>query len=131
MTVVKSLDGRSCMCGTILSSQREKVLSYTHGMDKEAFTTDTRRYDAVLRNLELIGGAATHIPKLCAKGTRTSSGSESSRLGTELLTDTWALTMTLFGTLSAQMSRACCINYALCWIQQSDRLCNTSHPASP
>ena len=100
-------------------------------MDNEAFTTDTRRYDAVLRNLELIGEAATHIPKLCAKGTRTSSGSESSRLGTELLTDTWALTMTLFGTLSAQMSRACCINYALCWIQQSDRLCNTSHPASP
>ena len=41
----------------------EKVLSYTEGMDQEAFVTDTRTFDAVLRNLELIGEAATHIPQ--------------------------------------------------------------------
>ena len=33
-------------------------------MDKETFKTDTRTYDAVLRNLELIGEAATHIPSI-------------------------------------------------------------------
>ncbi len=41
----------------------ERVVSYTVGMDKGAFTTDTLTYDAVLRNLELIGEAATHIPQ--------------------------------------------------------------------
>ena len=39
----------------------EKVLSYTDGLDQEAFTTETLVYDATLRNLELIGEAATHI----------------------------------------------------------------------
>ena len=41
----------------------EKVLSYTEGMDQEAFAADTRTFDAVLRNQELIGEAATHIPQ--------------------------------------------------------------------
>lgn len=40
----------------------DKVLVYTHGLDRESFTTDTMRYDATLRNLELIGEAATHVP---------------------------------------------------------------------
>lgn len=40
----------------------EKVLSYTDGMDQDAFIVDRRTYDATLRNLELIGEAATHIP---------------------------------------------------------------------
>ena len=40
----------------------EKVLSYTDGLDQEAFTAKTLVYDATLRNLELIGEAATHIP---------------------------------------------------------------------
>lgn len=40
----------------------EKVLSYTDGMDQDAFIADRRTYDATLRNLKLIGEAATHIP---------------------------------------------------------------------
>ena len=40
----------------------EKVLSYTSGMDQATFVADTLTYDAALRNLELIGEAATHIP---------------------------------------------------------------------
>ena len=40
----------------------EKVLSYTEGMDQDAFIADGLTYDATLRNLELIGEAATHIP---------------------------------------------------------------------
>ena len=40
----------------------ERVLSYTEGLDQEQFTTDERTYDATLRNIELIGEAATHVP---------------------------------------------------------------------
>ena len=40
----------------------EKVLAYTAGLDQSAFVEDELRYDATLRNLELIGEAATRIP---------------------------------------------------------------------
>ena len=41
----------------------ERLLAYTAGMDRQSFAGDGRTYDAVLRNLELIGEAATHIPE--------------------------------------------------------------------
>ncbi len=41
----------------------EKVLAYTQGMNQQAFTRSRMTYDAVLRNLELIGEAATHVPE--------------------------------------------------------------------
>lgn len=40
----------------------EKVLAYTHGLDQPGFVASGLTYDATLRNLELIGEAATHIP---------------------------------------------------------------------
>ena len=40
----------------------ERVLSYTEGMDQGAFIADRRTYDATLRNIELIGVAATYVP---------------------------------------------------------------------
>ncbi len=40
----------------------EKVGRYTAGMGREAFFADDRTYDAVLRNLEVIGEAAKHVP---------------------------------------------------------------------
>lgn len=40
----------------------EKVLAYTKGLDQEGFVVDGLTYDATLRNLELLGEAATHIP---------------------------------------------------------------------
>lgn len=39
-----------------------KVLTYTDGFDQAAFVASGLTYDATLRNLELIGEAATHIP---------------------------------------------------------------------
>ena len=39
-----------------------KVLAYTQGLDRMTFAADAMRYDATLRNLELIGEAATHVP---------------------------------------------------------------------
>ena len=39
----------------------EKALSYTKGLTRETFVADPVVYDATLRNLELIGEAATRI----------------------------------------------------------------------
>lgn len=38
------------------------VLRYTQGMDQNDFVANRLVYDASLRNLELVGEAATHIP---------------------------------------------------------------------
>lgn len=40
----------------------EKVIAYTEGFDQTAFVANGLNYDATVRNLELIGEAATHIP---------------------------------------------------------------------
>ena len=40
----------------------QKVLAYTDGFDQERFIESGLNYDATLRNIELIGEAATHIP---------------------------------------------------------------------
>ncbi|GAB6044240.1 HepT-like ribonuclease domain-containing protein [Endothiovibrio diazotrophicus] len=40
----------------------EKVRAYTEGLDQSNFVATGLTYDATLRNLELIGEAATHIP---------------------------------------------------------------------
>lgn len=40
----------------------ERVLAYTAGMDQSAFVANTLVFDATVRNLELIGEAATHVP---------------------------------------------------------------------
>ena len=40
----------------------EKVVLYTNGLDEDAFVANTLVYDATLRNIQLIGKAATHVP---------------------------------------------------------------------
>ncbi|MBM1144502.1 DUF86 domain-containing protein [Alcanivorax sp. ZXX171] len=40
----------------------EKALAYTEGLTQQQFIDDGLTYDATLRNLELIGEAATRIP---------------------------------------------------------------------
>ena len=40
-----------------------KVLDYTRGFDQAGFVASALTYDATVRNLELIGEAATHIPE--------------------------------------------------------------------
>jgi uncharacterized protein with HEPN domain len=39
-----------------------KILDYTKGMDRKAFFKDSKTYDAVLRNLEIIGEATKNVP---------------------------------------------------------------------
>ena len=40
----------------------EKVIAYANGLEQAGFVTSGLNYDATLRNLELIGEAATHVP---------------------------------------------------------------------
>ncbi|MCC8988194.1 MAG: DUF86 domain-containing protein [Candidatus Contendobacter sp.] len=40
----------------------EKVITYSEGFDQARFITSELNYDATVRNLELIGEAATHLP---------------------------------------------------------------------
>ncbi|MBI3292759.1 MAG: DUF86 domain-containing protein [Elusimicrobia bacterium] len=44
-----------------MSQACNKVLRYTRGLSREQFFADERTYDAVLRNLEIIGEAAKNI----------------------------------------------------------------------
>lgn len=46
----------------IVDSAR-KVLRYTQGLSKDEFLADERTYDAVLRNLGIIGEAVARVPK--------------------------------------------------------------------
>jgi uncharacterized protein with HEPN domain len=40
----------------------QKVIAYTNGLDQASFVTSGLNYDATIRNLELIGESATHVP---------------------------------------------------------------------
>lgn len=40
----------------------ERALAYTQGLDQRGFEASGLVFDATLRNLELIGEAATHVP---------------------------------------------------------------------
>ena len=40
----------------------EHVLAYCKGLDQASLVADRLHYDATIRNLELIGEAATHVP---------------------------------------------------------------------
>ena len=41
----------------------EKVVRFTHGLTREQILADEKTFDALLRNLEIIGEAAKHIPE--------------------------------------------------------------------
>jgi uncharacterized protein with HEPN domain len=40
----------------------QKVINYTHGLSRQEFLANTLIYDATLRNIEIIGEAAKHVP---------------------------------------------------------------------
>jgi uncharacterized protein with HEPN domain len=40
-----------------------KAMAYSSALTEATLTLDAMRYDAILRNLELIGEAATHVPE--------------------------------------------------------------------
>lgn len=46
-----------------LQESCKKICRYTIGMDLQAFRDDDKTYDAVVRNLEIIGEAVKHLPE--------------------------------------------------------------------
>lgn len=52
----------------------EKVISYTDGFDQTGFVANGLNYDATIRNLELIGEAATRIPDDIRSANRVAGG---------------------------------------------------------
>ncbi|MFA7239182.1 MAG: DUF86 domain-containing protein [Sulfuricellaceae bacterium] len=61
-TNVPQRDWRLYLADMIAFSER--VLAYTEGFDQPRFEQSGLNYDATVRNLELIGEAATHIPQI-------------------------------------------------------------------
>jgi uncharacterized protein with HEPN domain len=45
-----------------MRSACEKILRYTRGLTFDTFVNDEKTFDAVIRNLEVLGEAAKHIP---------------------------------------------------------------------
>jgi len=45
-----------------IATSCEKILRFTEGLSMEQLIQDEKTYDAVVRNLEIIGEAAKHIP---------------------------------------------------------------------
>lgn len=45
-----------------ISAALAKIERYTTGLDYDAFLADEKTVDAVVRNLEIIGEAARHVP---------------------------------------------------------------------
>ena len=41
----------------------ERILAFTKGTGRTEFPGDAMRYDATVRNIELVGEAATHVPE--------------------------------------------------------------------
>jgi uncharacterized protein with HEPN domain len=46
-----------------LAKACRKIIRFTQGMSRETFCSDERTYDAVVRNIEIIGEAAKQIPE--------------------------------------------------------------------
>ena len=45
-----------------IQASTTKILQYTQGMNSDSFTNDTRTFDAVVLNLQIIGEAVKNIP---------------------------------------------------------------------
>jgi uncharacterized protein with HEPN domain len=46
-----------------IAASCQKIVRYTTGMTHQDFQKDDRTYDAVIRNLEIIGEAANKVPE--------------------------------------------------------------------
>ncbi|MDJ0843577.1 MAG: DUF86 domain-containing protein [Crocosphaera sp.] len=77
----------------------EKVQRYTQNIDQVAFINSEPYYDATLRNLELIGEAATNIPKTLKQTILKSLGDKSLPPVTKLFMAILVLIMILSGAL--------------------------------
>ena len=93
----------------------EKVLVYTNGLDEDAFVADTLVYDATLRNIQLIGEAATHVPVKVREAHDDIPWRAIMASETAWHTVTYTLAIVLFGRLSRTQSQICSPNCAAYW----------------
>lgn len=68
----------------------DKIERYTVDMSLAEFQADERTVDAVLRNFEVIGEAARHVPEHVAKANPEIRGQRCARFATSLRTPTSA-----------------------------------------
>lgn len=78
-----------------------KALVYTQGLERANFRVDPMRYDATLRNLELIGEAASHVPPEIRASAPMSRGAWWWPHATDSSTAIWVSTTTRCGASSA------------------------------
>ena len=76
----------------------EKVLRYTQGADLAHFVDDEKTFDAVVRNLEIIGEAAKHVSAEVQERYPESNGGVSPDCVTLWLMSTSGLMKTFCGT---------------------------------
>jgi uncharacterized protein with HEPN domain len=77
----------------------EKVIRYTKGMTYKKFVNDDLHFDAVLRNLEIIGEAVKTFQKKQGKNIHRSSGEKLLGFAMLLRMDILELTMKQYGIL--------------------------------
>jgi uncharacterized protein with HEPN domain len=82
----------------------QKVIRYTHNHDQTSFIEDELHYDATLRNIELIGDAATNISPEIRKDNLEIPWRQIIATRTVSFMDIWALMIMLFGVLLLKKS---------------------------
>ncbi len=90
----------------------EKVAAYTAGMDQAAFVSSGLVYDATLRNLELIGEAATRIPEAVRAAYPQVPWRLVVATRNRLIHGSLASTTTRYGASSCRPCPPCCPNCA-------------------
>ena len=55
----------------------QKIIDYTSGLDMPVFKDTSLAYDTTLRNVEILGKAAKHTPKISGDATHRWSGERS------------------------------------------------------
>jgi uncharacterized protein with HEPN domain len=68
-----------------------RAITYAADLSEQTLTQEPMRYDAILRNVELIGEAVTHVPATlrCARWRPMCLGARSSARASGWLTATW------------------------------------------
>ena len=99
----------------------DRVLAYTQEFDQQRFIASGINYDAVLRNLELIGEAATHIPQAVREANPSVPWRLIIATRNRLVHGTLASTMTHCGASFVTSCRRCCRHYERCWRSRVDR----------
>lgn len=98
------------------------IESYTTGMDYDAFASDRRTIDAVIRNIEVIGEAARHLPRTPGCARRACHGPTSPACATSSRTATSWLTCRSSGGQSVTTFPRSRRSYSRCWTSQARRV---------